>query len=273
MLLHPKTAVEVGGAEAVTNLPEGISLLLATDEALETGTTIEPFDAWLTEGELEICLRNGTEGVVGTPTSAIYEIEPRTGIGLQSASRTTSEGLYYRTAVVRMKPGYGLVAEFELGAATEPGTSSFPVGRIVAVDELRAVLRLPEEGWCQLGGERRIAHYQALPDPSANAGQDGQVSERTLLYFAAPAYFSGGWRPESWVKTFGVASVAAAITHIERIGGWSLDPHSARGTAKALRRCVPAGSVYFFDCPLTAPGPYSEYGREIGYGYALKGGW
>jgi CRISPR-associated protein Cmr3 len=279
-VLLPQRSAQRWGAEAATNLPEEISLLLAEDESVEAEATIEPFDDWLTEDELNICLHtpDRVAEIHGTPAAAIYEMEMRTGIGLhkegetgklltaRAASKTTKKGLYYRTAVVRMKPDYGLVVDFELAAA---GSQE----RIVAAEELLRVLRLPAEGWCQLGGERRIMRYRTLTDPSRDAGEGGQQGQRTLLYFVSPACFSQGWRPESWEEMFGAIPVAAAIPRIERIGGWALDPGSARGAAKTMRRCVPAGSVYFFDRPVTVPGPYSEYGREIGYGYTRKGGW
>lgn len=301
VLLWPKTVVEVGGAGggvgAATNLPDGLPLLLAPEDSPEDSpedasvdasvdasdessglTTLDPFDAWLTEDELAICLRDPARiaAIHGTPASDIYTLEPRTGIGLQPVSRTASEGLYYRTMVVRMKPSYGLVADFQLAAAVQSNGSSLPPDPISAAQALCETLRLPPEGLCQLGGERRVARYQTLPDPSAprpDAGQQTQQAQRAYLYFASPACFSGGWRPASWEGMFGAAPVAAAIPRIERIGGWRLDPRSLGESSKALRRCVPAGSVYFFDQPITLPGPYSDYGHEIGYGYAFKGGW
>lgn len=274
VLLRPDTASRSGSADSVTNLPEGMQPIVAPNEAVASGAVIEPFDTWLTEDELSACLRTTTTGIVGAPASDIYTIEPRVGIGLRSASKTVEDGLFYQAAMVRMKPGYGLVVDFELAAVPRPSGSLLPAEQIVQADLLQEVLRLPSTGWYQLGGERRIVRYKVVRDAHVDIHRSFRTpAQRPLLYLATPTYFTKGWRPESWETTFGSLPVAAVIPHIQRIGGWSLDPGNAGGASKPLRRCVPAGSVYFFGQPLTVPGPYGDYGTEIGYGYALEGGW
>jgi hypothetical protein len=42
---------------------------------------------------------------------------------------------------------------------------------------------------------------------------------------------------------------------------------------KAIRRCVPAGSIYFFDKSVSVIQPLTEYGWQIGYGIAYAGEW
>ena len=55
------------------------------------------------------------------------------------------------------------------------------------------------------------------------------------------------------------------------IGGWQLAPDSNGGKSKALRRCAPAGSIYFFDTLVHQLQPLTDYGGQIGYGIIYSG--
>lgn len=289
VLLTPDSAALSETPDRVTNLPAGLRMLVPTGKAAEavtSGAVLKPFDAWLTEDELNTCLHGSPSevaGIKGVSSGAIYTFEPRIGIGIEPGRRTAREGFLYQQTVVRMEQDCGLVVDIELDAAPTSTSTDQPSGstpgasRIVAASELLEALHLQPSGWAQLGGERRAVRYEVCPDPDPPRDGDPtitpQPAQRSLLYFATPTYFRNGWRPEIWEATFGVAPVAAAVPRMQLIGGWRLDPDSARGDPKPLRRCVPAGSVYFFDQPLTAPGPYADYGGEIGYGHAIEGTW
>ena len=55
---------------------------------------------------------------------------------------------------------------------------------------------------------------------------------------------------------------------------WTPESERAGGSSKSLRRCVPAGSVYFFEgSQPERKSHYTEYGNEIGYGYTIEGVW
>jgi CRISPR/Cas system CMR-associated protein Cmr3 (group 5 of RAMP superfamily) len=95
---------------------------------------------------------------------------------------------------------------------------------------------------------------------------------RNFLYFATPAYFEGGWLPNI-PGTLPVKPITAAIHRYQTIGGWALEPGHAGGQSKLARRCIPAGSVYFFDHSIHVTKPVTEYGWQIGYGITLTGEW
>jgi len=96
-----------------------------------------------------------------------------------------------------------------------------------------------------------------------------QAPKGNLMYLATPAALTGGWQPGQW--TTPAQPVAAAINRYQLIGGWSLRPGDSGGENKSIRRCVPAGSVYFFDTSVTVTQPMTEYGWQIGYGIAYAG--
>ncbi|MBJ6363925.1 type III-B CRISPR module-associated protein Cmr3 [Paenibacillus sp. GCM10012307] len=110
-----------------------------------------------------------------------------------------------------------------------------------------------------LGGKRRLAHfsqdvqndYWRYPD----ALQNGKLHSKTLyirMVLVTPAYFSRGWLPK-WLDenletddTFSphvkLRLCWACIPRSEPVSGWSYKEERP----KAVRRMVPAGSVYFF---------------------------
>ena len=92
-----------------------------------------------------------------------------------------------------------------------------------------------------------------------------------MLYFATPTYFKQGWLPED-TTLFPSQPLTAAINRYQPIGGWYLNLHNAGGGSKMMRRCVPAGSVYFFK-EITVNRPLTEYGWQIGYGITFTGEW
>jgi len=72
-----------------------------------------------------------------------------------------------------------------------------------------------------------------------------------------------------------VDPVAAAVPRYQPIGGWKLEPgNSGGGHNKETRRCVPAGSVYFFDEKVEIPRSIgSDNTTQIGYGITRTGVW
>jgi len=117
---------------------------------------------------------------------------------------------------------------------------------------------------------RRTLYFQT---PSSQQGIISQHKGRgSLLYLATPAAFGDGWRPKQWPANLS-EPIAAAIPRYQPIGGWKLNPENSGGSNKCMRRCVPAGSVYFFDGSFDIPCTFTEYSKEIGYGITVKGEW
>ncbi len=197
--------------------------------------------------------------------SDFYTLEPRLGIGMQNDTKTTQTGYLYQIQMIRMEAGYGFVVDIRLSEESNPGKS-------IDDSKTQKDLGLPDEGWLTLGGEQRAAHFTVLgitpQEGSIEAQQPGQ-----RVYLATPAYFIKGWQPPPKSFTPEYKLIAAAINNPVSIGGWQLNPNNAGGSSKTTRRCVPAGSIYFFDKPLTVRQPLTEYGWQIGYGIAYTGGY
>ncbi|MGB9618953.1 MAG: type III-B CRISPR module-associated Cmr3 family protein, partial [Armatimonadota bacterium] len=114
-------------------------------------------------------------------------------------------------------------------------------------------------------------------------------AKRVRMVLATPAFFTEGWKP-GWLNGDLVGSppgsslrlklVGACVERWRPVSGWSLEP--PRGP-KAIRRMVPAGSVYFFEVVENgASGLNSlwlesvsdeEQARNDGFGLALWGLW
>ena len=256
----------------LTNLPEDMDLLYPehSSENPENADKLEPIKGWLTESELKKALDLGPQTVKGQALvnviqeKDICERESRLGIGMNNQTKGTQEGLLYQVEMIRMKPGYGFVVD--IGLATEADATTL-------IDEQqteRYLKCLQNGGWMTLGGERRAAHFEVIT-PSGSSTLE-QNTQGNMLYLATPAALDYGWQPQDWTK-IGIKEKPAAVA-IERylpIGGWSLIPGSNGGNDKPLRRCVPAGTVYFFRNEIHIPSSFTDNGKEIGYGIAYAG--
>jgi CRISPR-associated protein Cmr3 len=113
------------------------------------------------------------------------------------------------------------------------------------------------EHWHPLGGERRLAHWQlSANDPwpcPQMVSQTLQKAKRVRMILTTPAIFQHGWRP-GWLDDSllgtppGATGVqlklkGVSISRWRAVSGWNY--HT--GQAKAIRRMVPAGAVYFFE--------------------------
>lgn len=146
-----------------------------------------------------------------------------------------------------------------------------------------------------LGGERRLAHWIAIVSQrgwSCPAELTGALAgkQRIRMVLTTPAIFSNGWKPR-WLNVgtppeapegLKLKLISACIDRWKPISGWSLEKGS-RGP-KAIRRLVPAGSVYFFDVLSGDAGdlakelwmrPVSDedQDRRDGFGLAVWGLW
>ncbi len=152
-----------------------------------------------------------------------------------------------------------------------------------------------------LGGERRLAYWKTevaqegwiCPDDVAKA-LEGKTRIRMVL--ATPAIFDDGWKPgwlngwpedqapSYWPKGLKLKLVSACTDRWKPISGWSLEK-GCRGP-KAIRRLVPAGSVYFFEVLGNAvdagdlakelwmkPVSDDDQDRQDGFGLAVWGLW
>jgi CRISPR-associated protein Cmr3 len=201
----------------------------------------------------------------------LYTREPRLGIGMQDEKKTTREGYLYQVQMIRMQPWYGFVVDIAFGEQRY-GAIDAPSAQEQRTDTPQTLAFL-KKGWLTLGGEQRAAHFTVLG--SRDIAEEDMIASKqqgNLVYFATPAYFRQGWLPED-LTLFPAQPITAALHHYQLIGGWYLNTRNAGGGSKSMRRCVPAGSAYFFDQPITIQRPLTEYGWQIGYGITYTGEW
>src|SRR6266700_992042 len=192
-----------------------------------------------------------------------YKREPRNGIEVQNTTKTTEEDMLYQMHMIRMRPGYGFLVDIRLSESSDSAN-------LMDDTETQNKLHLPSKGWITLGGERRAARFEVIGSSIYEQESLGRQTGN-LLYLATPTYFEAGWQPTTWPNS--INPIAAAVDRYKPIGGWRLNPGQTGGTQKLVRRCVPAGSVYFFDKPITITQPLTEFGSHIGYGITYTGEW
>lgn len=155
---------------------------------------------------------------------------------------------------------------------------------------------LPERLIVPLGGERRLAEVRTAEADKgfweAPKGLSWAGKKGLRMVLATPAIFERGWLP-GWLREkdgnligtipgsgVSVQLVSAAVGRWKPLSGWSYE--KGRNGPKALRRMVPAGSVYFFevlkgeaeiaDLWLHSVCDCQQDGRD-GFGLALWGCW
>ncbi len=265
----------------ISNMPVDMWCLLPNTSGIQTKGKFLGVNGWLTETGLRNVLHTN-ENTVNLGQNLvrpgnIFVRESRVGIGMQNSSKTTKDGFLYQSHMIRMQLDYGFVVDIHLSSNRESGKTNKPSKEEYLLTEQLEPRLLPSQGWLTLGGEQRAARFYVLDEPMSALKslhkEDYEQSEiGTLLYLATPAYFENGWQPEHWEAPL-VRPITAAINKYQSIGGWLLNTSNGGGENKCMRRCVPAGSVYFFDQPIQRTTPFTEYGWQIGYGTTMTGDW
>ncbi|GCE15843.1 type III-B CRISPR module-associated protein Cmr3 [Tengunoibacter tsumagoiensis] len=269
--MHPLAASD---KNVLTNTPEGIAHLLYPKEEVKMSQKAAVLSDWMTPRGLHAVLHDdlpSKEDLVSREN--IYTSEPRLGIGIENSSKTTKEGHLYQAHFVRMSEGYGFVIDIALGSTESSNTDLSRANELQTEEELSFL----QDGWLTIGGEQRSARLFVLDRKDGAALQRGQEpelhasGEKQFLYFATPAFFQRGWLPPT--EQLRAPIVTAAINKYQTIGGWALEPGHAGGSPKTTHRCVPAGSIYFFDTSIQVSQPLTEHGWQIGYGLTYTGVW
>ncbi|HEY1350613.1 MAG TPA: type III-B CRISPR module-associated protein Cmr3, partial [Ktedonobacteraceae bacterium] len=205
-----------------TNLPLECSLVLLPGSV--PGTINEktgPLPGWLTTRGLRAVLRGDTlpEGMAYLHRSRqIYNQEPRLGIGVDNATKTTREGYLYQVLMIRMQPGYGFVVDVAFG---EAGNGEKATAVRESLEEQPQALAFLQEGWMTLGGEQRAARFTVLQADDLDREEQAGISSAgraNLVYFATPACFKDGWLPQA-PDIFPAHPVTAAVNRYQPIGG------------------------------------------------------
>jgi CRISPR-associated protein Cmr3 len=254
-------------ADTISNMPHQMQYLVIQGKPKNK---LDNASGWLTKNDLSIALNARTDddlediGII--KESDIFEREFRVGIGIDASRKAVEEGLLYSMQMIRMKKeyhpyekNYGFLIEMHIAQEDAPDQEE-------KNDTQRIYDVLQADGWSTMGGERRAVRFKAFDTDTSHLSTKGN-----LLYLVTPAVFSGGWKPDNVPAD----PVAAAVPRYQSIGGWQLDPRkSGGGHNKEMRRCVPAGSVYFFDNEIAIPPDIgSGNTTQIGYGITRTGVW
>jgi len=263
-LPQPADAVKVTGGEKhkikTASPPQAVPDTIATGSATThlLGLQDEPVkgepNLWFAEKTLFSYLAG--EEVSGFPASKLFKRESRYGIGRDDQSYTSKDGAFYEVEFIRPCLDVGLLVEVN-------GYEDWPA-----------------EGAMRIGGEGRGAYFHQIDAPVWPSPPEVLPSPRFKLYFATPACFEGGWQPRegNWTKFFtgSVKLAAAALNRYESIGGFDW----AGNRQKPARRCVPAGSVYYFISnnpvsfvPDLMQNAVTDSGAEIGFGQIIVKEW
>lgn len=179
---------------------------------------------------------------------APFPKEIRTHTAIDESTKAAKDQQLFSTESIVLPPDVSLMAKLNVPAHT-------PLQQSIG-------------GAHSFGGKRRLAHFQDItqeesaqqiwtcPDRVVEAVRKHPKYLRMIL--ATPAFFSKGWIPgwlnENLVSTDKLALNDAAsgvklqlrwacIPRWEAVSGWSY----RKKQPKAVRRMVPAGSVYFFE--------------------------
>ena len=202
------------------------------------------------EGFLKPCgLRHFLDGGLPdpqdlVPTSALYELDSRTGIGIDPQNNSAVEGSIYGIRMLVLKPKAGLYAEVSGPANTLAPLTNKPLMKFGG-ESKHVVVRILQQG----------ADWPSVPSVP---------SKGRLVLLTTPAHFNG-WKPSC------IKPAAAAVGGHQAVSGWDL----AKGGPKPNRFMVPAGSTYFLK-----PGDPEPNGSlvnsddaQVGWGKFLVGNW
>ncbi len=159
-------------------------------------------------------------------SAQLWSIDPRIGVGLDSATRRADDGKLFSAQAVAFKRDVGLVV----------GVSG---------------AELPGRGMLRLGGDGRgaalgPADYQPAIEPLDRIAS----ARRARIVLTSPGLFARGWLlpgadPDGGFELGGVRGrlVCAAVARAEVASGWDL----ALRQPKPAQRVAPAGSVYWIE--------------------------
>ena len=190
---------------------------------------------WLTQGGWANYLSGETPGADQfVTTGALWQIDPRVGVGLDAETRRAADGQLFTVQAVAFRPGVGFLASVQ-GAVP------------------------PQTGLLRLGGDGRGAVLDTVKayQPSQTDWTALVRARRCRLVLTTPGLFAQGWALPGFdevtqrVELPGLSArlVCAAVPRAETVSGWDL----ALQRPKPAQRVAPAGSVYWLDDLDTTP--------------------
>ena len=152
----------------------------------------------------------------------VFVADYKIGIKINKAKQTAQDNHLYRIDLTQFHDEWSFLIEYE------------------------SEVEFKESGVLKLGGEGKSASYQQIETPiglqSANVAK-ARMEEKlqnknyVKVLFTTPTYFKCGWQPQK--EGLLCANVGKALS----IGGWDME----NKTHKAMKKYIPAGSVYVFE--------------------------
>ncbi|PXF31852.1 hypothetical protein WH50_07680 [Pokkaliibacter plantistimulans] len=191
-------------------------------------------NTWITEAGLQAFLAGQPVAATDAVSAdALFEAEPRLGIGRDNQRATVETGLLYQTRHVRPRQGCEIVMDIR-GLQNE---------------------HLPPTGICRFGAEGRMASWSRTQAKALPAVAALKAAKGLTLMLLTPASFEQGWIPDGFTEDdtgksrvwrgelagIRLTLLCAALGKPRREGGWDLVNRKPRD----LQSLIPAGSVYF----------------------------
>jgi len=152
----------------------------------------------------------------------VFVQDYKIGIKIDKKTKTAEDTKLYRIDLTQFKEDWSFLIEYECD------------------------IEFKDSGILKLGGEGKTAQYSKVDEPiglqSANKYkkqvlEELKSKEYFKVFFKTPTYFKCGWKPEQ--EDLLCAYVGKTIS----IGGWDMETKKS----KAMKKYVPAGSVYVFE--------------------------
>lgn len=294
-------------ADAGTDLPENLRPVMLTEDQAGEDFKPEPPPAWWPLDKFTEWLSDQRDNYQGDWfTSDFFKspiMEMRDHVALDPDRGAAAESLLYSTANLyvshfpRHQPSLSGLTQAgndgQVAHHAQFGQVQLTV-RVTSDHDEAPSLQGPLDVWHPLGGERRLVHWIENPahescwEPPEAILKVLAGANRLRMILVTPAVFSKGWRPDlknGPLKDLQLGLVGACLGRWRAVSGWSLKPLTTTGKPgpKPIRRMVPAGSVYFFECN-QVPGdlirqfwlqPVSDdpQERRDGFGLAVWGVW
>jgi len=310
LLIHPLKPESLKSGEEGCDLPEGLLPLFIEGNIKEKPVTgpawwdLEAMIAWLGNDkttqkatgydalpkEMRVHIALDWE-VLSTKTDALYRTS---GSDFQSQRKPSKWSFDFAQGSCNQVGRQSLADSEMSGKDSRPtsdekrGWQSYRFGLIAGCDQ-----KIPNT-LLRLGGEGRLSALERKENvwptfPDALKKQIAMTQQIRLL-LVTPALFNQGWRP-GWldgnlkgehptIPGLKLKLCAAAIDRWQPISGWDIQKRKP----KAVRRLVPAGSVYWFKIENTPKGDWLQKlwltsisddprDQKSGFGLVLPGLW
>ena len=181
-------------------------------------------------------------GPDGRGTEKPIEREARVHVGIDDDSLTAQPEALFGSVGLRFREGFELAVEVADRRTHPPNGSPSEARLLILGGESRVSTLSTAEGAVFPAFETWRPRIEKRVEDLASRSRETGTALGLRLQLLAPASF-GGWRPREWPEPLGKLPLAAvAISGFEAVSGWDLQ----RRRPRAVRRLVPAGSVYTF---------------------------